>query len=197
MSEVPQLAATPLRFIYCNAEGEVSERTLTHWFEAGHYVKGHDMAKGRVLTFRKDRVREYLDGCDSLLKGPSATPPPKPARQAAPASRPQMLLTGYGAAQRKALESQAADAGLCIVQTVTKGLTFLACGPNAGPAKIEKARSQGVYIVADQHLQALLQTGELLDELPDDDVCQSIASDQIATGSVSISVGGKRNKGGA
>lgn len=169
MSEVQQPVPTPLRFIYCNAEGEVSERTLAQWFEAGHYVKGHDVAKGRVLTFRKDRVREYLDGSESLLKGPSATPPPKPARHAPPESRPQMLFTGYGAAQRNALEAQASAAGLAIVKTVTKSLTFLACGPTAGPAKIDKARAQGVYIVADQHLQALLQTGELLDELPDAD----------------------------
>lgn len=168
MIEVQQPAPNPLRFIYCNAEGEISERTLSQWFEAGHYVKGHDVAKGRVLTFRKDRVREYIDGGGALLKDPNGGPPPKPARQAAPESRPQMLFTGYGAAQRKALEAQASDAGLAIVQTVTKGLTFLACGPNAGPAKIEKARAQGVYIVSDQHLNALLQTGELLDELPDD-----------------------------
>lgn len=169
MSEVQQPAPALLRFIYCNAEGEVSERTLAQWVEAGHYVKGHDVAKGRVLTFRKDRVREYLDGSESLLKGPSATPPPKPARHAPPESRPQMLFTGYGAAQRNALEAQASAAGLVIVKTVTKSLTFLACGPNAGPAKIEKARAQGVYIVADQHLQALLQTGELRDEPPDAD----------------------------
>ena len=63
------------------------------------------------------------------------------------------------------------------MQTVTKGLTFLACGPNAGPAKVEKARAQGVYIVLDQHLQALLLTGELIDELPNDDTGQFIGGD--------------------
>ena len=177
MSEPQKPAQAPLRFIYCNAEGEVSERAISKWLEAGHYVKGHDSAKGRVLTFRKDRVREYLDGCEALLKGPSASPPPKPARQASPDSRPQILFTGYGAAQRKALEAQASEAGLFIVATVTKGLTFLACGPNAGPAKVEKSRAQGVYIVADQHLQALLLTGELLDELPTDDTGASSGGD--------------------
>ena len=167
MSELEQSPKAQLRLTYCNAEGEISERVLTRWVEAGHYLKGHDLAKGRVLTFRKDRVREYFDGCEALLIGPSAPPPPKPARQSSQDSKPQMLFTGYGAAQRKALEAQASEAGLVIVSTVTKSLTFLACGPNAGPAKIEKARAQGVYIVADQHLQALLLTGELLDELPD------------------------------
>jgi NAD-dependent DNA ligase len=167
VSEVQQTTLAALRFIYCNVGGEVSERSLTQWFEAGHYVKGHDVTKGKVLTFRKDRVREYLDGCETLLKSPSAPPPPKPASHTEPESRPQILFTGYGAAQRKTLEAQASEAGLAIVSTVTKGLTFLACGPNAGPAKIEKARTQGVYIVSDQHLQSLLQTGELLDELPE------------------------------
>ena len=177
MSELQKPAQAPLRFTYCNAEGEASERLISKWLEAGHYIKGFDAAKGRVLTFRKDRVREYLDGCETLLKGPSASPPPKPARQASPDSRPQILFTGYGAAQRKALEAQASEAGLFIVATVTKGLTFLACGPNAGPAKVEKSRAQGVYIVADQHLQALLLTGELLDELPTDDTGASIGGD--------------------
>jgi hypothetical protein len=57
----PQPVQPPLRFVYCNAEGEVSERAISKWMEAGHYIKGHDAAKGRVLTFRKDRVREYVN----------------------------------------------------------------------------------------------------------------------------------------
>ena len=94
MSELEQSPKAQLRFTYCNAEGEISERVLTRWVEAGHYLKGHDLAKGRVLTFRKDRVREYFDGCEALLIGPSAPPPPKPARQSSQDSKPQMLFTG-------------------------------------------------------------------------------------------------------
>lgn len=160
-------APAALRFIYRNGAGEVAERELSHWAEAGHYLKGHDTTKGRVLTFRKDRVVEYLDGGADLLTAPRGLTPPKPARDAAPDARPQMLFTGFGKAEREALEAQAEAAGLRVVQTVTNGLSFLVCGGNAGPSKVEKARDQGVYIVAAEHLQALLETGELADETVD------------------------------
>ena len=156
-----------LRFVYCNTAGEISERALSQWQEAGHYIKGHDEIKGRVLTFRKDRVQQYLEGSESLLKSPHAAPPPKLARQTVPDERPQILFTGFARAQRDALEAKADAHGVRVVQTVTNKLTFLCGGPNAGPAKVEKARSQGVYIVTESQLHPLLETGELLDEVVD------------------------------
>ena len=159
---------TALRFIYCNGVGEVSERSLSQWAEAGHYIKGHDATKGRVLTFRKDRVQEYLDGSELLVKSVTAEPPPRPMRGAARDLRPQMLFTGFGAAQRAELEEKADVHGLSVVQTVTKGLVFLCCGPNAGPAKVDKSRAQGVYIVTELQLHPLLETGELPDDVVDD-----------------------------
>lgn len=165
MDTTPERAL--LRFTYCNGAGEVSQRELSQWAEAGHYIKGHDVAKGRVMTFRKDRVQQYHEGCAALLTAPHGLPPPRPARDAAPDARPQMLFTGFGKSQRQALEAQADAAGVRVVQTVTKGLAFLVCGSNAGPTKVDKAREQGVFIVAELHLQALLETGELPDEAVD------------------------------
>lgn len=160
-------SSAPLRFIYRNASGESSERHVFPWVETGHYIEGHDASSGGALrTFRKDRVQQYLDGSAERLLTPYSAPPPRPERSAAPDTRPQMLFTGFPKAQRAALEAQAGDAGLRVVQTVTHGLAFLVCGATAGPTKIAKARAQGVYIVSVEHLPALLETGELLDELP-------------------------------
>lgn len=58
-----------LHFIYRDAAGAVSQRVLTGFTESGHYVEG--VESGRFLTFRKDRVVEYLNGCD---RGTCASP---------------------------------------------------------------------------------------------------------------------------
>lgn len=153
-----------LRFVYVNSQGEVSQRELRQWQESGHYLRGHCMSSNAVKTFRKDRVQQYLDGCDSLLVDPYAPPPPKPAPEAPKESRPQILFTGFAKAERAAFESQAVAAGLAVVGTVTKNLIFLACGGNAGPAKVEKARAQNVYIIAGSSLSGFLSDGVLVDE---------------------------------
>ena len=64
-------------------------------------------------------------------------------RGAARDLRQQMLFAGFSAAQRATLEEKADAHGLSAVQTVTKGLVFLCCGPKADPAKVEKSRAQG------------------------------------------------------
>lgn len=154
-----------LRFAYVNAQGEASQRELTQWQESGYYLRGYCTSSNAVKNFRKDRVQQYLDGCDSLLVDPYAPPPPKPAPEATPESRPQILFTGFAKAERAAFEAQAVAAGLAVVSTVTKNLTFLACGGNAGPAKVEKARAQNVYIIPGSYLPGFLDDGVLVDEL--------------------------------
>lgn len=153
-----------LRFAYVNAQGEVSQRELTKWQESGHYLRGYCTSSNAVKNFRKDRVQQYLDGCDSLLAEPYAPPPPKPAPEAPQESRPQILFTGFAKAERAAFEAQAAAAGLAVVSTVTKNLTFLACGGNAGPAKVEKSRQQGTFVVPARFLEDLFTFGVLPDE---------------------------------
>lgn len=152
-----------LHFDYENGQGELSRRRLTQWTEVGHYVKGFCQDKGKVLTFRKDRIRAYLDGCDQLLMSPNEGPPPKPSPRAPSDLRPQVLFTGFAKVQRGVLEQKSDAAGLRVVQSVTQRLAFLCAGPNAGPAKVEKAREQNVYIVTEPELLRLLKTGELPD----------------------------------
>ncbi|WP_312587789.1 hypothetical protein [Comamonas terrigena] len=154
-----------LRFAYVNAQGEVSQRELSQWQESGHYIRGHCMSSNAVKTFHKDRVQQYLDGCDSLLVDPYAPPPPKPSPEAPQESRPQILFTGFAKPERAAFEAQAVAAGLAVVSTVTKNLTFLACGGNAGPTKVEKSRQQGTFVVLANYLDELFTSGILPDEI--------------------------------
>lgn len=157
-----------LSFVYSNAQDEVSTRTLLRWEEAGHYIKGYSVNDGRVLTFRKDRVKTYLDGTESMLREPYAPAPPKPQREAPRDARPQILFTGFAKVQRHVLETKADADGLQVMKTVTQNLVFLCCGPTAGPAKVEKSREQGVYIVDEAQFHQLLDTGELPDSVVDE-----------------------------
>lgn len=157
-----------LEFFYKNASGEVSQRRLIKWSEVGVYLQGFDADVMHPCTFRKDRVLRYLNGCDALLKqpfveGPPTAPKPKRAPAKEKTTGPETLFTGFKAAERAALEAQATEAGLSVVKSVTAGLVFLVIGKTAGPAKVEKSRAQGVYIVSESEFDSLIETGELPD----------------------------------
>ena len=139
-----------------------------NWSEEGHYIVGNDAnAGGAPRTFRKDRIAQYLAGCEAALATPFAGPPPKLLRAAPEEARPQILFTGFAAAIRADLERQCATAGLKVVKTVTQHLIFLCAGPNAGPSKVAKARAQGSFIVTDADLPELLESGVLPDRIFD------------------------------
>lgn len=157
-----------LRFSYLNAAGETSLRQIDAWAESGHYIEGFERHAGKFCTFRKDRVLQYIDGCEALLLDPFSPAPPRIERERKTDDRPQILFTGFAAVQRAHLESLSDAAGLRVVKTVTQGIAFLCAGPNAGPAKVAKSRAQGVYIVKEPELHALLDTGELPDYAIDD-----------------------------
>jgi NAD-dependent DNA ligase len=152
-----------LRFTYCNADGEISQRELTEWEEVGHYIKGFSVGNSAVRTFRKDRVIEYFDGGASLLSSPNGSPPPRISKEKPANQQPQILFTGFASALRAELEEKASTGGLQVCKTVTKELAYLCIGANAGPSKVEKARAQHVYILDQAQLHLLIETGELVD----------------------------------
>lgn len=157
-----------LQFMYTGTSGETKLRAVSAWSEEGHYIVGNDAAAGGApRTFRKDRIAEYLGGCEAALSTPFAGPPPKLSRVEPEESRPQILFTGFAAALRADLEAQCGAAGIKVVKTVTQQLVFLCAGPNAGPSKVGKARVQGAFIVTDIDLPELLESGVLPDRIFD------------------------------
>ena len=157
-----------LSFVYRKPNGELSVRTLAGWREDGNYLTGIEPLSGSVRTFRKDRIGRYLDGSEALLLDPFPLPPPRLEKNRARDNRPQILFTGFSAPLRERLEQACEEAGLHVVNTVTQGLVFLCAGPNAGFAKVAKARSQKAYILHEPDLVQLLETGELPDRALDD-----------------------------
>lgn len=152
----------PLAFMYCNIRGEIKAHRLLHWIEVGRYIKSF-REDGTPVTFRIDRIQEYLDGGDARLLNPIQEAPPRIEPRKPRDMRPQVVFTGFPQAVRAELEAASDAAGLNVVKSVTKNLTFLCGGYNAGPLKLEKAREQGVYILDEQQLRWLLETGELPD----------------------------------
>jgi NAD-dependent DNA ligase len=162
------LSVELLQFHYTNARGETKLRAVTGWSEEGHYIVGNDVnVGGAPRTFRKDRITQYLEGCESALAQPFAGPPPKLSRAAPDENRPQILFTGFGASVRTDLEQRCDAAGLKVMKTVSQRLVFLCVGPNAGPAKVTKARQQGAFIVTEADLPELLESGVLPDRILD------------------------------
>lgn len=73
-----------------------------------------------------------------------------------------VCFTGYSAAECEELHALAARATwLTITSTVTKKLTYLCAGTNAGPAKVAKAQAQGVPIIDRAEFEALIAHGEV------------------------------------
>lgn len=149
-----------LRFIYTNASGETRERTLTRWNENTVYIQGRNETDMLPRTFRKDRVNEYLEGADQLLFD-QAPPAPVPAPKAQADDRPKILFTGFKAADRQRLEIWAEANGLRVMRSKSPFLSFLCVGANAGPSKVEAAREAGAFIVSEDELVWILETGEL------------------------------------
>lgn len=153
-----------LSFHYRDGKGKEADWVVSKWKESGRYISG--WTESGYRTFRKDRVICYRNSGETLLSDPFSVPPPKIERFKR-AVGPEMLFTGFPAVQRASLEMRATEAGMVVVKSVTKNLTFLCGGPTAGPVKLEKARAAGVWILNQPMFFQLLETGELPEDEPE------------------------------
>ncbi len=73
----------------------------------------------------------------------------------------EVCFTGFSQTEKAELASLAKNARLRVTTTVTKTLSFLCVGENAGPAKLEKAQAQGAIVMTRVQFESLLETGEI------------------------------------
>jgi len=73
----------------------------------------------------------------------------------------QVCFTGFSLDEKAELAALASRAGLEVVRSITKRLSFLCTGPTPGPAKLEKAEAQGVLILTRSQFEHLVATGEV------------------------------------
>jgi NAD-dependent DNA ligase len=160
---------TTIAFIYRDSRGQITARTVRDWSDTGEYIQGECSMRNGLRTFRTDRVLEFL-GPDAdpevrLQFYRSTHPPPelRKPRRPAPGTL-EVCFTGFKAVEKAALLATAEASGFHVRPAVTKHLHILCCGSNAGPAKVRKARLQGVLVLSEGEFRTMAETGEVPDE---------------------------------
>jgi NAD-dependent DNA ligase len=152
-----------LNFIYQNATGNITARKISNISETDIHIQGVCHNLNELRTFRKDRILEVL-GDEAELKQRliyhlQANPAPKPSREGFYAH--DVCFTGFKSTDKNRLITLANENDIAVRKSVTLGLNFLVCGYNAGPKKIEKARSQNVIALSEKEFTQLIETGEI------------------------------------
>jgi BRCT domain type II-containing protein len=73
----------------------------------------------------------------------------------------EICFTGFSPSEKKEITQIAENHNFHIAKSVTTNLTFLCCGDNAGPSKMDKAEKQGAVILNKEEFYKLIQTGEI------------------------------------
>ncbi|WP_082930671.1 hypothetical protein [Shewanella woodyi] len=73
----------------------------------------------------------------------------------------EVCFTGFNTVERNELETQGESLGLIVKKGVTKNLHILCVGDNAGPSKVNKARTYGSVILDKSQFVHFANTGEL------------------------------------
>ncbi len=169
-----------IRFIYRDADGNISYRDIANVSKTEEYVQGYCTQTNGFRTFRKNRVLEYIDeetDVDDRLNYHIASQP-LPEKQSPKRSKerslrnssprlsntfnaPEICFTGFKKEDKVRLAELAELSGMFVCASVTSQLVYLCCGYNAGPKKIEKSRYQGSIILSESQFLELLETGEI------------------------------------
>lgn len=151
-----------LRFTYKDRFGNITDRELTWWEDQGDRIYGGDLTRGgEERTFIKDRIVAYSDK-NPAFKEPQSVRQPKAINQQIKTNQMEVCFTGFDSERKKMLEGIASGAGMKVRTKVTKNLDFLVCSAEEkSPSKVNKAKSQGAYILDEEGFSALIFTGEV------------------------------------
>lgn len=162
----------PFRFVYKNSKGKLTRRSLIKITQqSDDYVSGIQEFDNAYRTFRKEQIQERLDTQQKwwACEAPDPTPEVKSNKPKDP-NRPsyinydnklEICFTGFGEVKRAEMEKPSEENGLFVRKSVTKNLSFLCTGPNAGPKKIEKALAMGLVLMDEKAFNWLIETGEI------------------------------------
>ncbi len=148
-------------FIYQDAKGNITKREITAISSSEEYIQGICKKSNNIRTFRKDRILEYITDINEINSKLEHFVKANPAPRQANTTLPDICFTGFKKEDKDKLIKIATEKNLTIRSSVTKKLSFLCCGYNAGPKKIETARKQGVIVLNEKQFIAMLETGEL------------------------------------
>ena len=72
----------------------------------------------------------------------------------------EVCFTGFDADEKQELKELAVSIGMIPRASVTKNLTMLICGRNAGPVKMEKAKERGLTVLTIQEFKSKLEKSQ-------------------------------------
>ncbi|MCD4674967.1 MAG: hypothetical protein K8S18_03095 [Desulfobacula sp.] len=152
-----------LVFIYKDAIGKITARAVELAYETDQHLEGLCLTAMEHRTFRKDRILEVIENIDdveeSLQYHIDTNPPPKTIVKQRDLL--DICFTGFKKKEKQKLIKSAKDFGFKIRKAVTDNLDILCCGYNAGPKKIEKAKSQGTLVLNEVQFHSIIETGEI------------------------------------
>lgn len=155
-----------LVFTYEHHDGSLGVRRVVDWIDHPTYIFGYCAATGDPKSFSKMRIVEWchdpIGVHDPYVRLRAESEAAKAAAIAArKIRRPDILFTGFLKAHRAELESRAQESGLIVRKVVTRDLTVLVAGPNAGWAKLKKASQMGSAIISADDCEDLFKFGLL------------------------------------
>ncbi|WP_071058763.1 hypothetical protein [Pelistega sp. MC2] len=163
---------SPFRFVYKNSKGHITKRSLVRITQqSSEYLSGIQEFDHAYRTFRKAQILEVLDTIQKwwACEAPDPEPEVKSNKPKDP-NRPsyinydnklEICFTGFGEVKRAEMEKRSLENNLFVRKSVTKNLSFLCTGPNAGPKKVEKALEMGLVLMDEQAFNWLIETGEI------------------------------------
>lgn len=155
-------------FIYQDARGAITRRSIPKPSDNGSYITGYcEYSKGN-RTFRKDRIIQFFRNQSDLSdfeKAPLPDPFQRHRYKPKPVTKKNYIFvicfTGFSSQHKAGLTNSALNHKFKVVKSVTKDLDFLCTGINAGPKKMEKAEEQGVTLITEDEFHDLAYDGLL------------------------------------
>ena len=161
------------KIIYKNARNEVSARDIEVVHEDDDYIDAFCNTTAAYKTFKKDRVLTEVDDVNSgetqkivaNFQGQfSVISRGSGEKWQNKSHKPEVCFTGFASKEKAELIAFAEAHDFFVRTDVSERLSFLVCGPTAGPSKLQKARSKGVLLLNRETFKHLAETGEILYE---------------------------------
>jgi hypothetical protein len=151
--------------VYFNSKGVLGKFHIVNISISELHVQGISLPERLFKTFRKDRVLAQYSNIDELDSAvlSSFDTDGLSVKNLKPKSsgKLEICFTGFNKAEKIKLESTALNHDFLVKKDVTKSLSFLCCGYNAGPSKKEKARNNGALAITADQFNSLIDTGEI------------------------------------
>lgn len=166
-------------FVYMNAHKEVGAHSVSNIKDDGFYFRGYCLEKGKIVTFRHDRVIRYFDDIqlaenylknfpteiyaefDEKINSQRHIQTPNNLKQSI-----TFCFSGFKKDRKEYLAQLIEEKRLRTVMDMSKSVDFLVIDETSktvGPRKLAKATEYGIQVINEQQFLLMLETGEIPD----------------------------------